>query len=181
MATHPPNPNVRLGDGDFFADDPHTHFRWMRENAPVFHDPSSGYWGIALYDDVMAVSKDPQTYSNAQGSRPDYGPLSHMIDRDDPAELRRIRGLEPTRPGRADLAGAQHVHGNAAGLAIRVRNPDDGDRHRPVPGQLDFGRDRDRRLRGRGLDQRDRQRAGGDDDPQSRGAGRPAHSDDLLS
>jgi cytochrome P450 family 142 subfamily A polypeptide 1 len=89
MSNHPRNPNVRLGDGSFFADDPHTHFRWMRENAPVYHDETSGYWGIALYDDVMAVSKDPPTFSNAQGSRPDYGPLFHMIDRDDPEHKRR--------------------------------------------------------------------------------------------
>jgi cytochrome P450 family 142 subfamily A polypeptide 1 len=89
MAGHPLNPNIRLADGRFFADDPHPHFRWMREHAPVYRDESSGFWGVALYDDVMAVSKDPQTFSNGAGSRPDFGPMSYMIDRDDPEHKRR--------------------------------------------------------------------------------------------
>jgi cytochrome P450 family 142 subfamily A polypeptide 1 len=89
MWTHPLNPNVRLSDGRFYAEDPHPHFRWMREHAPVYRDEASGWWGLALYEDVLAVSKDPQTFSNAGGSRPDFGPLAHMIDRDDPEHKRR--------------------------------------------------------------------------------------------
>jgi cholest-4-en-3-one 26-monooxygenase len=89
MPDHPLNPNVRLSDGRFFADDPHPHFRWMREHAPVYRDEVGGVWGVALYDDVMAVSKDPLTFSNGTGSRPDFGPMPYMIDRDDPEHKRR--------------------------------------------------------------------------------------------
>ena len=32
-------------------------------------------WGIATYDGVLAAGRDPGTFSNAGGSRPDTGPL----------------------------------------------------------------------------------------------------------
>src|SRR5262245_7642904 len=35
------NPAIRLLDGAWYADDPHRHFRWMREHAPVYRDEPS--------------------------------------------------------------------------------------------------------------------------------------------
>lgn len=64
----------------------------MRRHAPVYWDEAGGGWGVALYDDVIAVSKDPATFSNAGGIRPDAAPMAYMIDLDDPAHKRR-RGL----------------------------------------------------------------------------------------
>jgi len=84
--------DIRLVDGRFWARDPQAELGWLRRHAPVYWDEAGQVWGIALYEDVVAVSKDPQTFSNAGGIRPDNDPLPHMIDLDDPAHKRR-RGL----------------------------------------------------------------------------------------
>ena len=89
MPNHPTNPAIRLTDGNFYANDPHPHFAWMRENAPVYWDEEGQTWGITLYEDLMRVAKDAASFSNAGGIRPDSGPLAHMIDMDDPAHKRR--------------------------------------------------------------------------------------------
>ena len=98
---HPINLAVRLLDGHFYAADPHPHFAWMREHAPVYFDPEGRAWGIALYDDVMRAAKDPETFCNAEGMRPDSPPIPSMINMDDPAHKRRRnlvnKGFTPRR------------------------------------------------------------------------------------
>src|SRR6185503_19247160 len=73
----------------------------MRENAPVYFDARNGVWGIASYAALLAMEKDPATFSNAGGIRPDNGPLPMMIDMDDPEHLKRRklvnRGFTPRR------------------------------------------------------------------------------------
>ncbi len=89
MPAHPVRSEIRLLDGHFYAGDPHPHFAWMREHAPVYWDESSGVWGIALYRDVMDLSKDARTFSSAGGSRPDSPPIPSMINLDDPYHKQR--------------------------------------------------------------------------------------------
>ena len=89
MADHPTHPDIKLLEGSFYADDPHRHFTWMRENAPVYRDETSGIWGITLHDDIQKLSRDWQLFSNAQGMRPDYPGVPNMICMDDPAHKRR--------------------------------------------------------------------------------------------
>lgn len=86
---HPLNPDVSLLAGEFYGEDPHPHFAWMRENAPVYWDPKWGVWGITRYDDISEISRTAEIYSSAGGIRPDNPPLPHMIDMDDPAHRRR--------------------------------------------------------------------------------------------
>ena len=75
--------------------------RWLRDHAPVHFDEGSGLWGIARYDDVLAAERDPRTFSNAGGSRPDTGPLPWMIDMDgrDHSKRRKLvsAGFTPGR------------------------------------------------------------------------------------
>jgi cytochrome P450 family 142 subfamily A polypeptide 1 len=58
-------------------------------------------WGVSRYDDVRAVSRDPKTFSNAGGIRPESGPIPMMIDMDDPQHWARRklvnRGFTPRR------------------------------------------------------------------------------------
>src|SRR5215469_12707769 len=89
MPAHPVRPEIRLLDGHFYAGDPHPHFTWMREHAPVYWDESGEVWGIALHGDVMELSKDPRTFSSAGGSRPDSPPIPSMINLDDPSHKKR--------------------------------------------------------------------------------------------
>ena len=98
---HPIHPDIDLLDGNFYGNDPHELFTWMRANAPVYYDAANGVWGITRYADLKAIAADPGTFSNAQGIRPDNGPLPMMIDMDDPAHLRRRKlvnkGFTPRR------------------------------------------------------------------------------------
>jgi cytochrome P450 family 142 subfamily A polypeptide 1 len=84
--------DISLVDGRFWARDPQDELAWMRRNDPVYWDEAGQVWGISLYEDVIAVSRNAPTFSNAGGIRPDADPMSHMIDLDDPAHKRR-RGL----------------------------------------------------------------------------------------
>ena len=83
------DPPIKLLDGAFYANDPHPVFAWMRENAPVYWDEDGRVWGITRYADLMAVSKDPQTFCNSFGIRPDALAMPYMIDKDDPEHKRR--------------------------------------------------------------------------------------------
>ncbi len=98
---HPTRPDIDLLDGHFYGNDPHPQFTWMRANAPVYFDDPNGVWGLTRYADLKAVAADPATFSNAQGIRPDNGPLPMMIDMDDPDHLRRRKlvnkGFTPRR------------------------------------------------------------------------------------
>jgi cytochrome P450 family 142 subfamily A polypeptide 1 len=96
---HPTRDDIDFISGDFWGRNPHDDFAWMRANAPVYWDGRA--WGITRYDDLKAVSKDPVTFSNAQGIRADADPLQMMIDMDDPEHFRRRKlvnkGYTPRR------------------------------------------------------------------------------------
>lgn len=100
-ADHPTHPAIALTEGSFYGGDPYPYYAWMRANAPVYWDEAGGVWGIASYADVKAISKDPATFSNAGGIRPNFGPLPMMIDMDDPEHWGRRklvnRGFTPRR------------------------------------------------------------------------------------
>ncbi len=83
-------PNIELMAGTFYTEDPYRAFAWMRRHAPVFYDRAGEVWGITRYADVRAIGQDPQTFSSAQGSRPNI-PLPYMIDMDAPEHRRRRR------------------------------------------------------------------------------------------
>ena len=93
MPAHPRRTEIRLLDGRFYADDPHRWFDWMRAHAPVYRDETAdpAVWGVTLYEDVMAVSKDARTFSNAQGMRPEA--LEAEV-------LNRVTRLRPVRSAR---------------------------------------------------------------------------------
>ena len=98
---HPLRDDVDLLDGRWYAGDPHEGWSWMREHAPVYHDPWSDCWAITTYDDVLAVSKRPDTFSNAENIRPGGFGVPMMISMDDPEHKRRrklvSKGFTPKR------------------------------------------------------------------------------------
>jgi len=89
MADHATREDIALVSGEFWGHNPHEELRWMRQHAPVYWDGT--VWGIARYEDVRRISKDPATFSNAGGIRPDSGPTPMMIDMDDPEHWTRRR------------------------------------------------------------------------------------------
>lgn len=101
MPDHPINPEIRLLDGDWYADDPHPYFDWMRANAPVYFDEAAGVWGVTRHDLVMRMSKDSEHFCNRYGMRPDSPPIPSMINLDGIDHKRRRnlvnRGFTPRR------------------------------------------------------------------------------------
>src|ERR1700685_4191484 len=91
MSQPPDGLRIALCDGTFYGGDPFPAFSWMRDHAPAFFDEDAGVWGVTRYQDVKDVSKDPDTFSNAGGIRPDSDALPMMIDFDAPEHVRRRR------------------------------------------------------------------------------------------
>jgi cytochrome P450 family 142 subfamily A polypeptide 1 len=101
-------PAIDLSSGDFYSDARET-YRWMRQNSPVHFDANSGLWGVATYAGVLAVERDPVTFSSAGGSRPDTGPLPWMIDMDAPAHAKRRKLVNRGFTPGSVRAQAEHV------------------------------------------------------------------------
>ena len=110
--------DVNLLDGTWYAEDPHEVWAWMRREAPVHYDEVADVWGIARYDDVLAIEKDPKTFSSRRAPRPHGDPLPMMISMDDPDHQRRRslvnRGFTPRRIG--------ELEPTVAGLCRRIVN-----------------------------------------------------------
>jgi cytochrome P450 family 142 subfamily A polypeptide 1 len=92
MPDHPTHPDIDLMAGEFYAGDPHPLFAWMRTNAPLYWDEPRQVWGVTLHEDIQRVSRDPGTFCNRHGMRPDSPPIPSMINYDDPLHKKR-RGL----------------------------------------------------------------------------------------
>jgi len=101
VSGQPTNDAIRLLDGSFYAGDPHPHYAWLREHAPLYWDPSAEVWGVARHGDVQHVSKHPEIFCSGRSSRPDAPALPSMINLDDPLHMRRRnlvnRGFTPRR------------------------------------------------------------------------------------
>lgn len=97
----PVNATINLVSGEFWGRDPHPELRWMRENAPVYWDPSSEVWGVSTYAEVKYASRHPELFCSGEGIRPDNPAMPMMIDMDDPEhKLRRklvSAGFTPRR------------------------------------------------------------------------------------
>ena len=78
-------PAFDLLDRDFYAGNPWPVYAWLREHDPVHRDEKNGFWWLSRYEDVATVSKQPELFSSAKGSRPQVeNPDSSMINQDDP-------------------------------------------------------------------------------------------------
>ena len=93
--------DIDLLDGSWYAGQPFEEWAWMRRHAPVYRDERNDVWGIALYEDVLAIEKDPKTFSSARAPRPHGDPLPMMISMDNPQHQQRrslvYRGFTPKR------------------------------------------------------------------------------------
>ncbi len=58
-------------------DDPWELYTWLREEAPLYRD-RNGLWYVSRYDDIVKVSKDPDTFTSLEGNRPGL-PADHSF------------------------------------------------------------------------------------------------------
>lgn len=99
--SHPTRDDIALLDGNWYAAQPHETWTWMRANAPVYYDAATDIWAITKHRDILAIEKDPTTFSSRRSPRPHGDPLPMMISMDDPQHQRRRslvnRGFTPRR------------------------------------------------------------------------------------
>jgi cytochrome P450 len=82
-----------------FYDDPYTTYRWLRDEAPVYHNERYGFWALSRYDDVVAAHRDWKTFSSAHGvtidqlTDPDSPMAGTSMIMMDPPEHDRLRKL----------------------------------------------------------------------------------------
>ena len=92
---------VNLMDGSWHAGEAHEIWARLRSEAPVHYDPQGEVWGISRYRDILAVEKDPATFSSYRAPAPHGMHLPMMISMDDPEhQCRRslvARGFTPKR------------------------------------------------------------------------------------
>jgi cholest-4-en-3-one 26-monooxygenase len=92
---------LNMLDGKWYAQNAHEVWAEMRRASPVHWDPVAQVWGIAKYRDVVAVEKNPKTFSSYRAPRPHGEHLPMMISMDDPEHQRRRslvnRGFTPKR------------------------------------------------------------------------------------
>jgi cytochrome P450 family 142 subfamily A polypeptide 1 len=92
---------LNLLDGRWYAEDAHAIWDEYRRDAPVHFDPVRQVWGIFKHADVLAIEKDPKTFSSFRAPRPHGEHLPMMISMDDPEHQRRrslvYRGFTPRK------------------------------------------------------------------------------------
>ncbi|MBI4515462.1 MAG: cytochrome P450 [Deltaproteobacteria bacterium] len=100
---------MNLADVDLFDPDsyvrgvPYETFRLLRRQAPVFwhrETNGSGFWAVTKYHDVVAVSRDPKTFSSAKKGVFVFDPPPDELERMqlmmlnmDPPKHSKVRGL----------------------------------------------------------------------------------------
>ncbi len=95
----PPLDEIALGDPRFFArDDVDAAFARLRAESPIHRTQDLGepagpdFWSVTRYDDVRAVSRDHQTYTNAPNFViEDYQRSGDSIFHLDPPEHTKVR------------------------------------------------------------------------------------------
>ena len=62
--------DVDLGNPDLYVSGvPHEVFTWLRREDPVHWNPVTngrGFWSMTKYDDIVAISKNPEVFSSAR-------------------------------------------------------------------------------------------------------------------
>jgi cytochrome P450 len=80
-------------DVPIFAGDPFPLFKTLRAANPVVK-MGDGFWGVAKYDDVLRILRDPETFSSRVDGRSVRGePRPPTILFDDAPVHTRMRGL----------------------------------------------------------------------------------------
>ena len=82
-----------------FYDDPYEIYRWLRDNAPAYHNEEYGFWALSRFADVVAAHRDWKTFSSEHGltidqlTDPDQSMAKTSIIMMDPPDHDRMRKL----------------------------------------------------------------------------------------
>ena len=59
-------------------DHPWEMYTWMREECPLYFDPHNELWFVWRLDDIITISRDPETFTSTEGNRPHIPPDPSM-------------------------------------------------------------------------------------------------------
>ncbi len=93
---------IPLHDPDFYTTDPHSDYRRLRREAPVYWHEECGWWALARYEDVRFASIHPELFTSTEGIMiPDEGAITperlDLMIFTDPPRHRRLRTIMKTR------------------------------------------------------------------------------------
>ena len=78
-------------------ENPYPIYRWMRDHAPVYHNPRLDFYALTRFDDVHRALVDSETYSSRWGTSLEFmdGPKqgSGLMIWMDPPEHNRYRAM----------------------------------------------------------------------------------------
>ncbi len=85
-----------------FFENPWEMYRWLRNEAPVYHNEKIGFWAVSRYDDCVEVHRDVAAYTSTRGLNlaqlcsAEFGSVAHatgMMIMTDPPMHERLRKL----------------------------------------------------------------------------------------
>jgi cytochrome P450 len=50
-----------------FFENPYEVYRWLRDEAPTYHNETIGFWAVSRYDDCVEVHRDVQGFTSTKG------------------------------------------------------------------------------------------------------------------
>jgi cholest-4-en-3-one 26-monooxygenase len=130
--------DIDLVDPDLYANGgiPHDQLRWLRANAPVYrHHGDPDFWAVTRFDDVVHVSRHPETFSShsrlALFPEPSEEQLAMqrmmMLNQDPPEHTRKRsivnRGFTPRTIGKLET----HIRSICEGLIEEVAGRGEAD------------------------------------------------------
>ena len=108
-----------------FQEDPYPVYRWLRDEAPCYHNAEIGFFALSRYGDVVEASQQPHVYSSVEGTTVERidtrGMLPMMIHMDPPEHdvNRRLvsRAFTPRSVAALEPFVRETAHGYLAPLA----------------------------------------------------------------
>ncbi|HXW33596.1 MAG TPA: cytochrome P450, partial [Acidimicrobiales bacterium] len=116
------SPELALNDPTFYTSDRSDTYRLLRDHFPIYWCRTGGFWAISRYEDVLSVSRDPQTFCNGQGMTMRGGELDDvrggetLITTDAPKHTYQRRLVNRSFSQRAVASLEPRIRGIARGL-----------------------------------------------------------------
>lgn len=108
-------------------DNPWEFYDYLREEAPLYWDPVNEIWAVSRLDDIVLISKDPETFTSTNGNRPNLPPDPSMIHQDGEQHRKQralvAQGFSPKFIRRME----EHMRGIVAELLDAMVEKGEGD------------------------------------------------------
>ncbi|MGI9603171.1 MAG: cytochrome P450 [Acidimicrobiales bacterium] len=108
-------------DPDWWRSDPQETYRRLLDHDGLWRDETSGFWIAARHADVLAVERDPVTFSSREHYRLEPSPDEQtMISHDDPTHLAQRRIVNRRFTPRAVRSHSDHYQALVSDLVDRA-------------------------------------------------------------